>query len=151
MGYVEEAYIVNRASRWDIERKRFFEIGEKVFFEDIGIRNAIVGYRPNDVGSVMENVVYNHLRTCGFTVKVGVLKGGREIDFIAEKGNEYRYVQVALSVFDEETARREFGNLTMIPDNYEKTVVTLRDSSPNTYEGIRQMSLREFLLDSRYR
>ena len=75
------------------------------------------------------------------------MKGGREIDFIAEKGNEYRYVQVALSVFDEETARREFGNLTMIPDNYEKTVVTLRDSSPNTYAGIRQMSLREFLLD----
>lgn len=147
VGYVEEAYIVNRASRWDIEGKRFFEIGEKVFFEDIGIRNAIVGYRPNDVGSVMENVVYNHLRACGFNVKVGVMKDGREIDFIAEKGNEYRYVQVALAVFDEETAKREFGNLAMIPDNYEKTVVTLHDSSPNTYEGIRQMSLREFLLE----
>ena len=71
---------------------------------------------------------------------------GREIDFIAAKDNEYRYIQVALTVLDGDTAAREFGNLAKIPDNYEKTVITLRDTSPNTLNGIRHQSLREFLL-----
>lgn len=145
VGYVEDAFIVNKARRWDIEGKRYFEIGEKIFFEDLGIRNAIIGYRPNDIGGLMENVVYNHLVASGYDVKIGVLQSGREIDFIAEKENECRYVQVALSVLDQDTADREFGNLARIPDNYEKTVVTLRESTPNTNNGIRQLSLRQFL------
>ena len=94
IAYVEEAYIINRIRRWDIEGKRYFEIGEKIFFEDLGIRNSIVGYRPNDIGGLMENAVYNHLRAHGYEVKIGVGIQGREIDFIAEKDNEYRYVQV---------------------------------------------------------
>lgn len=146
IGYVEDAFIINRARRWDIEGKRYFEIGEKIFFEDIGIRNSIVGYRPDDIGGLMENIVYNHLVASGFDVKIGVADRGHEVDFIAERDNEYRYVQVALSVLNDETARREFGNLTSIPDNYDKTVVTYSESSPNTYKGIRQVSLREFLL-----
>lgn len=147
IGYVEEAFIINRARRWDMEGKRFFEIGEKIFFEDLGIRNAIIGYRPNDIAGLMENVVYNHLKSSGYDVKIGVLSQGREIDFIAEKDKEYRYVQVACSVLDDTTADREFGNLTKIPDNYEKTVVTLHESAPNTFKGIRQMTLRDFLLE----
>lgn len=146
VGYIEDAFIVNRTRRWEIEGKRFFEIGEKIFFEDLGIRNSIVGYRPNDIAGLMENAVCNHLMSAGYKVKIGVLQSDREIDFIAEKNNECRYVQVALSVADEETAKREFGNLAKIPDNYEKTVVTLRESSPNTYNGIKMMALREFLL-----
>lgn len=146
MSYLEEAYIINRARRWDIEGKRYFEIGEKIFFEDLGIRNSIVGYRPNDLGGLMENAVYNQLTAAGYDVKIGVIPQGREIDFIAEKDNEYKYIQVAVSVTDHETAMREFGNLANIPDNYEKTVVTYAESTPNTYKGIRQMSLREFLL-----
>lgn len=146
VGYLEEAFIINSVRRWDIERKRYFEIGEKIFFEDLGIRTAIVGYRPNDIAGIMENAVYNHLVASGYKVRVGEVQQGREIDFIAEKENEYRYVQVALSVTDEATARREFGNLSQIPDNYEKTVVTYAESAPNTLDGIRQMSLREFLL-----
>lgn len=147
IGYVEEAFIINRARRWDMEGKRFFEIGEKIFFEDLGIRNAIIGYRPNDIAGLMENVVYNHLKSSGYDVKIGVISQGREIDFIAEKDKEYRYVQVACSVLDDTTADREFGNLTKIPDNYEKTVVTLHESAPNTFKGIRQMTLRDFLLE----
>lgn len=146
MQYVEAAYIINRVRRWDIEGKHYYEIGEKIFFEDLGIRNAIVGYRPNDIGGVMENAVYNHLAASGYDVKIGVGNRGHEIDFVAEKDNEYRYIQVALSVLNDDTAQREFGNLENIPDNYEKTVVTYVESTPNTYKGIRQMSLREFLL-----
>lgn len=144
--YVAQAYIVNRSRRWDIEGKRFFEIGEKIFFEDLGIRNSIIGYRPNDIGGLMENVVYNHLVAGGYDVRIGVLPKGREVDFIAEKNAECRYIQVAVNVTDDATAAREFGNLAGIPDNYEKTVVTLHDSAPNSYNGIRMMSLREFLL-----
>lgn len=146
-GYLEEAYIINRARRWEIEGKRFFEIGEKFYFEDTGIRNAVAGYRPGDTGSLMENVVYNHLRSRGYDVKVGVLPRGQEIDFVAEKENEYRYVQVALTIEGENTAKREFGNLAKIPDNYEKTVVTMQEGVPNTLDGIRQVSLREFLTE----
>lgn len=143
--YIEEAFIVNRSRRWDIEGKRFFEIGEKYFFEDLGIRNSIVGFRPQDVSGLMENAVYNHLKIRGYEVKTGVLAGGKEIDFVAEKDGECLYVQVAMTVADKDTAEREYGNLAIIPDNYEKIVVTYRDSFPNTVIGIRTLSLREFL------
>lgn len=146
ISYVEDAFIINRARRWDIEGKRLFEFGEKFFFEDLGIRNSIIGYRPGDIGGLMENVVFNHLVASGYKVKVGVMQQGKEIDFVAEKDNELRYVQVAMSVADSDTAAREFGNLTKINDNYEKTVVTLHESAPNTRSGIRLQSLREFLL-----
>lgn len=144
-GYVEEAFIVNRSRRWDIEGKRFFEIGEKFFFEDLGIRNSIVGFRPHDISGLMENAVYNHLRIRGCEVNIGVLAGGKEIDFVAEKNGEKLYVQVALSVSDNATSEREYGNLESIPDNYQKIVVTYRDSFPNTLKGIRTLTLREFL------
>lgn len=144
-GYIEEAFITNRSRRWDIEGKRFFEIGEKFFFEDLGIRNSIVGFRPHDISGLMENAVYNHLRILGYDVKTGVLSGGKEIDFVGENDGERLYVQVALTVADKATAEREYGNLAMIPDNYEKIVVTYRESFPNSYKGIRTMALREFL------
>lgn len=144
--HICEACIVNRARRWDIEGKRFFEIGEKYYFEDLGIRNAIIGYRPMDMGGILENAVYNKLLFDGYNVKVGVMSKGREIDFIAEKDGERRYIQVAVNVADRATAEREFGNLADIKDNYEKCVVTLRDAAPNTYDGIKMLSLRKFLM-----
>ncbi|MBD5345067.1 MAG: ATP-binding protein [Bacteroides sp.] len=69
--------MVNKAQRWDIEGKKFFEIGEKYYFEDLGIRNSIVGYRPTDISGILENAVYNKLLSDGFDVKVGVMSKGR--------------------------------------------------------------------------
>ena len=143
--YICEAYLVNRVKRWNVEGKRIFEIGEKYYFEDLGIRNSIVGYRPMDKAMLLENAVYNKLMVDGYEVKIGVLSKGEEIDFIAEKDGERKYIQVALNVDDPSTAEREFGNLLNIEDNYEKILVTLRDSAPNSYNGIRMLSLREFL------
>ncbi len=143
--YICEAYLVNKTRRWDIEGKRYFEIGEKYYFEDLGIRNVLVGYRPADISGLLENAVYNKLVADGYGVKAGVLAKGREIDFIAEKEGERQYIQVAVHVQDKDTAEREFGNLAGISDNYQKMLVTLRDSAPNTYNGIRMLSLREFL------
>lgn len=104
-----------------------------------------VGYRPMDTGSILENAVYNQLAADGYDIKIGVLDKNREIDFVAEKDGERKYIQVAVHVNDPSTALREFGNLKANPDNYEKILVTLRDSAPNTLDGIRMLSLRQFL------
>lgn len=143
--YICEAYILNKVKRWEIEGKRYFEIGEKYFFEDLGLRNALIGFRPMDMGALVENAVYNHLQSQDFHIKIGYLTGGREIDFIAEKDGERKYIQVALNINHPDTAAREFGNLQHIPDNYEKILVTLNESAPNTHNGIRMMTLRQFL------
>ena len=111
------------------------------------MRNNIVGFRPMDLGKVLENAVYNQLVYKGYEVKVGVMSKDREIDFVARRDGEQRYIQVALNVNDPATAQREFGNLADIPDNYRKTIVTLRDSFPNTQNGIDTISLREFLME----
>lgn len=143
--YICEAYLINKVRRWDIEGRKYFEIGEKYFFEDMGLRNALVGYRPTDIGKLLENAVYNKLVFDGYDVKVGVMTKGREIDFVAEKEGERKYLQVAVNVNDSATLEREFGNLSAISDNYDKLLVTLRDSAPNTLDGIRMTSLRRFL------
>lgn len=145
--YICDAYIINKVKRWDIGGKKYFEIGEKYYFEDLGMRNNIVGYRPMDIGSLLENAVYNKLIFDGYDVKTGIMNKGKEIDFIAERNGEREYIQVALNVNDRSTAEREFGNLAEIPDNYRKIVVTLRDSAPNTQDGISMMSLRHFLTE----
>lgn len=145
MKYIADAYIVRSVSRWDIEGKRLFEIGEKVYFEDLGLRNSIIGFRPHDIGALMENAVYCKLIADGYNVKVGVLPKGHEIDFVAERGHERIYIQVALTVADRDTAEREYGNLLSIKDNYDKIVVTLHDESSTSFEGIRTLSLRQWL------
>lgn len=144
--YICQAYITNKVKRWEIKGKRFFEIGEKYYFEDLGIRNAISGLRPNDIGGIMENVIYNSLIINGYEVKIGDIGNSKEIDFIAEKDGETTYIQVAVNVNDPKTYNREFGNLAEIPDNYKKIVVTLRESAPNTRDGIQMLSLHDFLV-----
>lgn len=146
--YLCNAFIMHRVERYDMVGKRIFEIGEKYYFENLGIRNVVVGYRINDRGKLMENVVYNHLLYNGYSVKVGYCNG-QEIDFIAEKNNEKTYVQVALRIDDDATAQREFGNLLKIQDNYPKIVITADGYSGNTYEGIRHYPLRGFLTEFR--
>ena len=145
--YLISAFLVHKVPRYDMVGKRIFEIGEKYYFENIGIRNGIWGYRLEDQGKIIENVVYNHLLFKGYSVVVGVLNTN-EIDFIAQKNGEKQYFQVALTINDIKTIEREFGNLKSIHDNYQKTVITLDAFSGHTYEGIKNISLEEFLLTS---
>jgi hypothetical protein len=96
----------------------------------------------------MENTVYLHLLRNGYNVYVGKL-GDKEIDFMAEKNGERMYVQVAYQLPDDNTIKREFGNLADIRDNYPKYVVTMDELQPrNSYKGIRQIKLRAFLMDT---
>jgi predicted AAA+ superfamily ATPase len=139
-----EAFVVHRIIRYDIVGKKIFERGEKYFFENMGIRNAIAGYKPQDRAKRLENVVCNHLLFCGYDVKVGTLSP-EEIDFVCTRGGEALYVQVAIELSNPETIIREFGNLLKIKDNYPKMVVSGERSFENSYEGIEHIYIRDFL------
>ena len=139
-----EAFIVHRLGRYDIAGKKFFERGEKYFFENMGIRNAIAGYKPQDKAKRLENVVCNHLMTCGYDVKVGTLST-EEIDFVCTRNGETLYVQVAIELSKPETIERDFGNLLKIKDNYPKIVVSGERSFENSYEGVEHVYVRDFL------
>lgn len=142
--HLTNAFLIHQVKRYDIEGKRLFEIGEKYYFENLGIRNALWGYRLQDLGKIMENVVFNHLLVHGYKVRVGVLVSN-EIDFIAEKEGERIYIQVARSLLEEKTIEREFGNLQKINDNYPKMVITMDKFLGNTVGGIKSIDLRSFL------
>ncbi len=145
------AYIVNKVPRYDIHGKRLLETNEKYYFEDLGIRNFLVGEnRTKDIEKVMENAVYLHLRSLGYKIYVGTLSDC-EIDFVAVKDGRTVYFQVAYLLVDEKTVEREFGNLQKIRDNYPKYVITM-DSGliPGDYAGITQMSLRGFLKTDKF-
>ena len=139
-----EAFVVHRIGRYDIVGKKLFERGEKYFFENLGIRNAVAGYKPQDRAKRLENVVCNHLLFCGYEVKVGSLST-EEIDFVCTRGGETLYVQVAVELSSPETIAREFGNLLKIKDNYPKIVVSGERSFENSYEGIEHIFIRDFL------
>lgn len=140
------AYIINKVPRYDIHGKKLLETNDKYYFEDLGLRNLLVGSnRTRDIEKVMENTVYLHLKSLGYKLTVGLLPNG-EIDFVAEKNGKTVYFQVAYLIADDKTIEREFGNLLKIQDNYPKYVVSM-DSihGAANYDGITHLSLRTFL------
>ena len=142
--YLAEAFLIHRIERYDLVGKRIFEIGEKIYFENLGLRNIIAGYRITDKGKILENLVYNHLTFCGYHIYVGHY-GDKEIDFVAQKAHEKVYIQVATRIDEAATAEREFGNLLKIQDNYPKIVVIEGSFHGNSYEGIKVCSILDFL------
>lgn len=144
--YLNNAFLIHRVERYDLIGKRVFEIGEKYYFENMGIRNIVIGYLITDKTKILENLVYNHLLYKGYDIKVGYY-GDKEIDFIGEKNGEKLYIQVALKIDSDKTAEREFGNLLKIQDNYPKIVITEDTFNGNSYEGIRHCPIRQFLME----
>lgn len=144
--YLNNAFLIHRVERYDLIGKRVFEIGEKYYFENMGIRNIVIGYRITDKAKILENLVYNHLLYKGYDIKVGYY-GDKEIDFIGEKNGEKLYIQVALKIDSDKTAEREFGNLLKIQDNYPKIVITEDTFNGNSYEGILHCPIRRFLME----
>jgi predicted AAA+ superfamily ATPase len=142
--YLVNAFLIYKVARYDMIGKRVFEFGEKYYFENLGIRNGIHGYRIEDRGKIMENAVFNHLKFLGYTILIGK-QDQREIDFIAQKNGETHYFQVALSLLEPQTIEREFGNLLKIHDNYPKTVITWEAFDGNSHKGIQTISLEQFL------
>lgn len=146
--FLTEAFVVRRVLRYDIHGKRLFDSNAKFYFEDHGIRNAIVGgTREGDVEKVIENIVYQKLISLGYEVAVGQLQAG-EIDFVcSRKGGNRLYVQASYLIGDDETRKREFGNLQAINDNYPKFVVSMTPLvTRNDEGGITHLHLRHFLM-----
>jgi hypothetical protein len=145
------AYIINKVPRYDIHGKRLLEVNDKYYFEDLGLRNILVGgNRSSDIEKVMENAVYLHLKNLGYKVNVGTLPNG-EIDFVAKKNGMTVYFQVAYLLVDKSTVEREFGNLMKIPNNYPKYVISMDPIiKPKDFDGITHMPLRTFLLTDKF-
>lgn len=139
------AFFVQRVKRSEIQGRKIFEFGEKFYFEDLGLRNLIVGYKQKDINKILENTVFLHLKYLDYHISVGV-ESDKEIDFIAEKNNERVYFQVAFKISDEQVYQREYGNLHAIKDNYPKYVITMDDSAFDSDNGIRHLSLSDFLM-----
>lgn len=147
VGYLVKSLLIDVTARYDIKGKKIFEWLEKYYFSDLGLRNLLTGFSIRDsIEKVMENAVRNHLLVCGFNLSVGVL-GSKEIDFVATRGTERIYIQVAYLLPTDETIDREFGNLAAIDDNYPKYVVTFdrMTGAIGRYPGINYVNLREFL------
>lgn len=145
--YLCDALIISQVARYDIHGKKIFESNFKYYFEDQGLRNLLTGFNlRGSVEKIIENLVYNHFRYCGFNVKVGELRKS-EIDFVAERGHEKIYVQATYLLASDETIKREFGNLAAIPDNYPKYVISMDPVGGELpdYPGIRHIRLRDFL------
>lgn len=141
------SFFIHKVQRADVNGLKIFEIGEKYYFEDLGIRNSIRRFDfRNDINKLMENVVYMDLIRYGYSVYIGKNEN-KEIDFIVEKGDEKAYIQVAYMLYDEQTIEREFGGLMEIANHYPKYVVTM-DKMPigGNYKGIKQIYLGDFLL-----
>lgn len=141
------AYIINRVRRYDIHGKRLLETNDKYYFEDLGLRNMLVGTnRVEDIEKVIENAVFLHLKNLGYKINVGTLPNA-EIDFIAEKGGNFIYLQVTYLIAENKTMEREFGHLKKIQDNYPKYVISMNPLfRSQDYEGIKHLTLRQFLM-----
>ena len=140
-------YMIDRVQRYDIRGKRLFEQQEKYYYEDLGIRNYLCrDKRQPDMEKVLENAVYIKLLNMGYTVYVGQLDG-KEIDFVARRGDEVAYYQVSLQISSSETYEREYGNLKRIKDNHPKYVITMDPMAQLVNDdGIITMQASEFLI-----
>lgn len=144
VSYLIAACFIHQVSRSDVLGKKIFEINEKYYFEDLGLRHSLIGFRQADMGQIMENLVFNHLKFFGYTITVGKI-GNQEIDFVCEKNNQKLYVQVAYVIDTAKTQEREFGSLLAVKDNYRKIVVSYDVLAKSNYEGIEHIGLLDFL------
>lgn len=143
--FISNSMLLLHVSRSDLQGKRIFEIGEKYYYNDLGIRNTIIGYKMNDIGKIIENAVLLHLLANRYKVFTGNEKS-KEIDFIAIRGNQKIYIQVCYLLATRETYQREFGNLMLIKDNYPKYVVSMDTIKFDNDEGIIHWRLADFLI-----
>jgi hypothetical protein len=158
IGYLEEAFLFEGAKRYNIKGNKYFERIKKYYAVDVGLRNAKLNFRQQEVTHIMENVVYNELRMRGFAVDVGVveareMRNGKseyiqyEIDFIASNGTDKYYIQSAFSLDSEEKRQQELKSLLKVDDSFRKIVITGNDIAEYIdAKGVRFMGLFQFLL-----
>ena len=162
--WFEEAYLLNKTLRYNVKGRHYIGTPYKIYFEDVGIRNAALNFREVDETDIIENIVYNELRYRGFNVDVGIVtikkktdrkdKNGNwiyadvdtECDFVANKGDKTYYVQVALTIDTPEKKDQEYESLRNIPDSFKKVIIVKNEGLHyRTSEGFLRLSLLDFL------
>ena len=138
-----DSYIIYKISRYDIKEKKYLKTGDKYYVCDLGLRNFLLG-ATKDYGSILENVIFLELKRRDYEIYIGKYED-EEVDFIIKNNDGIKYIQVALSVRDESTLKRELKPLKNIKDNYPKYLITL-DYDTNDFDGIKQISAIDFLL-----
>ena len=139
-----DAYLFFKLNREDIQGKKILSVNEKYYIVDHGIREAIYGGNTRDMDQLLENLVCMELIRRGYTVTIGK-SGEKEVDFVAQCGNEKVYIQVCYLLSSKETIDREFGAYIAIRDNYPKYVVSM-DEFDMSRDGIKHRNIRDFLL-----
>lgn len=142
---LQNAFIIYSINRYDIKGKQLLKTLGKNYLVDMGFRNLLLGYRDADRGHIIENIVFLELLRRHYRVYIGKV-GENEIDFIAEKPEEKIYIQVTESMQSPETRQRELRPLQMIPDNYEKIILSMDRSFITSYDGIKSINLIDWLL-----
>lgn len=142
---LKESFIVYQAKRYNIKGKQYLKTLDKYYVVDIGMRYMLLGSRSTDVGHILENIVYLELIRRGYEVYVGKIDD-LEVDFVAIYLGRPTYIQVAATVRDEETLRRELAPLQKIKDHYFKMILTLDDDPEADYDGIIRVNALDWLL-----
>ncbi len=140
-----ESFLIYKAERYDVKRKQLLKTQEKYYVVDPGLRRQFLSGRSQDVGHVLENVVFLELLRRGYKVRIGKV-GSLEVDFVTENSNGTEYYQVAATVRDYETLRRELASLQKIHDHYPKFLLTLDEDPSDDFDGIRKLNALDWLL-----
>jgi predicted AAA+ superfamily ATPase len=146
---LESAFILHRCSRYDLQGKEILKTQEKFYVADPAMRYSVLGYSPDSVAAMLENVVYLELLRRGYEVTIGQLADG-EIDFVATRGGDKLYIQVTQEINSEKTEQREYDRLLSLRDNYPKYVLRTDEFAGGNHEGIKSMHVADFLLSDEY-
>ena len=160
LGFLQDAFLLEKASRYDIKGKKYIGTLSKYYFVDMGLRNCLLGFRQIEETHLMENVIYNELRSRGYLVDVGVvetrtrtenqgmLRKQLEIDFVVNNGSKRYYIQSALSLPNEEKIEQEMASLKNVSDSFQKIIIVKDNIVPHHNEsGILFINLYDFLLN----
>ena len=158
--YLQDAFLVEEALRYDVKGRKYIGTESKYYFTDMGLRGAILDFRQQEENHIMENVIYNELRLRGFLVDVGMIEAWKkdknnqnvrrslEVDFVANKGSQRYYIQSAFAVNDDEKKEQEKASLKAIKDAFKRVVVLRDDIMPYHDEnGFLIIGLIDFLLN----
>ena len=157
LGYLQDAFMIEKARRFDVRGKRFIDTPQKYYFTDMGIRNSFLEFRQSEeISHTMENVIYIELRKRGYNVDVGSVeiregdaKKQLEIDFVANKGNNKIYIQSALEMKTAEKVQQEQKSLLNVNDFFKKIIIVGDNIKRSRFDnGIIIMSIYDFLLDA---
>lgn len=154
LSFMEDAFIVEKSVRYDIKGRKYISTLSKYYFQDVGLRNALLNFRQVEETHLMENVIYNELRRCGYSVDVGMIevrsatqRKQLEVDFVANKGDKRYYIQSAFALPDEQKQEQELASLKKINDSFKKIIITRDDIAPyHDDNGVLIIGLMDFLL-----